>query len=56
MKRLQPIVEDDIASKLEAEGKENGIKKVGAYAAHVLTRHVEKKELDKPFVSKKEYK
>jgi len=45
MKRLQPIVEDDVHDKLSEEGKKAGIKKVGAYAAYLLTKHVSKQEV-----------
>lgn len=45
MKRLQPIVEDYVAKKLTDEAKENGHKKVGPYAAHLLTKHVAKQEI-----------
>ena len=55
MKRLQPIVEDEVAEKLAAEGKLNGHKKVGVYAAHVLTKHVEKQEGDQRKGEKREY-
>jgi len=46
MKRLQPIVEDEVAKKLSDEAKENGHKKVGPYAAHLLTKHVSKQEIN----------
>jgi hypothetical protein len=44
MKRIQPIVEDDVHKALEDEAKINGHKKVGPYAAHLLTKHVAKQE------------
>lgn len=50
--RVTTFVEKDVKDKLE-DGKKN--RSLSNHVADILTVHVQKKEIDKPFVSKKEY-
>lgn len=52
--RIQPLLDSDVHKRLDEMAKENGAK-ISPYAASVLTKHVQKKEMDKPFTPKKEY-
>lgn len=52
--RLQPKVSADVAKKLTDEAAQNGHSRVGPYAAHLLTKHVQKQETG--HIAKKETK
>lgn len=52
--RIQPLLDADTHAALEKEAIDHGAK-ISPYAASVLKKHVEKKQIDKPFTSKKEY-